>query len=279
MAADAQVHLRLQRAQQGGHGLAPAVGVARPGARSIPGRSGRRLHSRSRWPPAWQRSPPPPGRRPWYGLCSADEGVVAPGHRRSRSWSRPWSTGSFAAMACAGVSWCLAAEGHQHRARADGGVEALGPGPSWSSTFRSPTSALQFLRQACRSGTLQRRLRGLPARARRCASPRRWSSGTRGLMSHDDLAVPAACTRRGSAVTAATTVASRFSLLAAAMKLVRVLGRHHHGHALLALGDGQLGAVQARRTSWARRPGRWQGRRPARRWPRTRRPRRSRCSA
>ena len=40
-----------------------------------------------------------------------------------------------------GVFWQLSAEGHQHRARADGGVEALGKSAP-EHTFRSPASAL-----------------------------------------------------------------------------------------------------------------------------------------
>jgi hypothetical protein len=40
-------------------------------------------------------------------------------------------------------------------------------------------------------------------------------------------------------------VASRFSPSAMAQKALCVLGGHHHGHALLGFGDGQLGAVQA----------------------------------
>ena len=142
-------------------------------------------------------------------------------------------------------------------------------------------------RQRRRSGSLLRPGRGLeevaagdrerrppprPGAGRRCCRGsrgpgRRWRGRAR------------SCSAAAWALTRATTVASRFSAAARRMKALRVGGGDHHGHALLRLGEGELGAVQAVVFLGHAVEVDLEARRPARRWPRRRRRRRSRCSA
>ncbi len=73
---------------------------------------------------------------------------------------------------------------------------------------------------------------------------RRWTSRNSRLTS--TMVSPRHVMRtRASSVTSAMGVASRFSSCASAMNASTSSARQRHGHALLALGDGELGAVEA----------------------------------
>ena len=132
--------LSARRARPAGRrsGLAPALGLAAQPARNTPG-SVRYTSSCAHSGGHELRHALQHGR-----IRARDSGfllrqirVEAPGHARTRVPVSP-STGSFAVMACAGVSWPRAAEGHEHRGRADGGVEALRPGPFCEQHVQAP---------------------------------------------------------------------------------------------------------------------------------------------
>ena len=125
----------------------------------------------------------------------------------------PWGTGSFAAIACTGVS-CV---------RPPKGISTV-PAPMVESNrsdspfllqvFRSLISAVSFS-SSVPSGALQGSTLRAGTRTSICFSA---PLEFRNLRLMSQMILPfQRMTRRGSAVTSATTVASRFSLLAAAM--------------------------------------------------------------
>ena len=147
-------------------------------------------------------------------------------------------------MAWMGVRWSLAAEGHEHSAGADGGVEPLAEPPLGAD--------VQIPRQGRGRPPAKLRLHlafgrdwGLRQGLHRCASPRRWSSRNSLDRSTIVLAVPVHHKPGLVRHHAPPDVASRFSWSASWQKALCVLCRNHHGHALLGFADGQLRPVQA----------------------------------
>ena len=147
---------------------------------------------------------------------------------------------ALAAIACTGVSLCPAAERHQHRARANGGIEPFG-----QSFF---AAGVQIAHQRGQF-FLKRALRHFAGRHAACRHAhvhmllRAVGVQEFALDVADDIAVPAhdkARLRRHLGHDGGLQVFP----VGCGNEFLRVLFRHHNGHALLALGDGKLGAVQ-----------------------------------
>ena len=140
------------------------------------------LRIAARPPPAWHTDSTTAYIRAVVGALLAIGRVEAPGHAASRSSVSPCSTGSLATMACIGGQLVLAAEGHQHRARADGGVKALDQAPSGSRRSGRRRRLRSFSLGRFRTGDG----RAFAIAAGRLHAhggvlgQRRWSSGTRG---------------------------------------------------------------------------------------------------
>ena len=156
----------------------------------------------------------------------------------------PCSTGSLAAMAMRRGQLVLAAEGHQHGARADGGVEPLGQA-LLAADVQVADHGFQLLAQ-----TLRRQTGACQTwRRQRCAhqrvlARRRWSSGTRGRGQRWSCRSRPCASRVSVGDGGNDSGLEVFLVRRTSMKRLGVLWRNDHGHALLALRNGQLGAVQ-----------------------------------
>ena len=181
MAATPRSDLRLVCAQQGGEGLAPTRRVRLGAVQNTPGRRGRPLEASQPAATSLAHGLDDRSQRaPVIGVC------VPCGRGRSpQAMTEQVSVllaradrESSATIACAGVSCVLAAEGHQHGARADGGVEPLGQAALGGQVGVAGRRHSGLPRRRCPPAS------AVPgscaARRRRCACPRRWSSGRRG---------------------------------------------------------------------------------------------------
>ena len=152
------------------------------------------------------------------------------------------STGSLAAMAMVRGQLVLAAVGHQHSACADGGVEALGQ-TLLAADVQVGDQVLHLLLKGS-TGKLGLPDMTLAGCARwRDASPHRWSSGSRGR----GRRWPCRSSTFAHALFLGHGGNDRsFEVFLGGVlhKGLGILGSDGHGHTLLALGDGQLGAVQ-----------------------------------
>ena len=123
------------------------------------------------------------------------------------------STGSFAAMASAGVSWRDAAERHEHRARADGRVEALRQ-PLVRAHVEVGDKRLHAL---CQRTALPRALIRAPRQHPHVLLLRRAVATPENARLTSTMVCPRHVMRtRASSVTSAMGVASRFSSRASA---------------------------------------------------------------
>ena len=168
-----------------------------------------------------------------------DERVVTPGHAGA-GLCLAVGHGQLCRHCLHGRELCPAAERHQHRARANGGIEPFGQSFFAAGVQIAHQRGQFFLKRALR------RFAGFHAACRhahvhmllRAVGVQEFA-----LDVADDIAVPAhdkARLRRHLGHDGGLQVFP----VGCGNEFLRVLFRHHNGHALLALGDGKLGAVQ-----------------------------------
>ena len=177
----------------------------------------------------------------------------------------PGSTGSRAAMAWAGVRWVLPAEGHEHGGRADGAVKPLGQAPAGRRTSGWRPCSRRVLERGRRAAA-GRRQPGSGTVTAVCLSAPLVSRKAR-----DRSAIVWPFQRHhhpGALGDHGHRVGLQVFRLAAAMKRVRVLRGAPPPPCAPGSRRWPARCRPGRRTSCAPRPGRWPGRRPARRWPR-----------
>ena len=236
--ADTQVHLRHQRAQHGGGGLAPALGLV---AQLLEVLLERQVHVLVEEAGGHEAR-----HALHHGDVRAGElvrlsevGVEAPGHAADRGGLA--EHGQLRHHGHGRRQLTRPAERHEHRARADGRVEALGQALVRAHVQVGDQRVHALGQRVARPGALVR-----PTRQHAHVLVLRRAVAVEEVAAHvhDGGAVPlhahARLLRhrgdRGCLEVLFVRVAD---------ELVHVLGRQGNGHALLALGDGQLGAVKA----------------------------------
>ena len=162
----------------------------------------------------------------------------------------PASRGILATMTSAGVDWYLPPKGAKIVA-APMELSNLSTRPFCEQWFRSDSTAVQAVRRSAvfSWAAAGRFLKKSSAATGQAISTAVWRPApllSRKPRSRSTMARPRhfIC-RRGRRLTRAITVASMFSAAANCRKRRCLRGRHHHGHALLGLGDGEFGAVEA----------------------------------
>ena len=236
--ADAQVHLGFEGSQQGRQGLAPAAGIL-PGLFKIllegevhvleGGAGGDELAHRFHHGPIG----------PVIGALLREDGVVAPGHEGA-ILRVLLLQGDLLDHGLNGGLLVPAAEGHEHGARPDGGIEPLRK-PPLGANVQVPGHALHVLPEAAGQGL---RLEG-----RRRGHDMDVLGGAVGIQErpahvHDGLPVPVH-DQPGRFGHLGHRSGLQILFLRQGQEGVHVLLLHHHRHPLLGFADGQLRAVQA----------------------------------
>ena len=236
---DLELHLRLQRAQQRLEGLAPALGIAlcaltrylrvEPALLVAAARGhdlGHGLHHRQH--------------RAAEGVRLGQDRVEAPAHQGAGR-GLALEHGDLGGHGLGGGELVRAAKGHEHRARADGGVEPLG-----QALLGADVEVRGHGGELLLPGRAGEVVRGGLARGHGHARVLGRAVGVQELAAQGDDggAVPVHGQARlgndlGHDHGREVFPGGRGD------ELLRVLGRNDHGHALLGLGDGKLGAVQA----------------------------------
>ena len=236
--ANTQIQLGLECAQQSCQGHAPALGVlAHPGEVLLEGQVhipegcaggnelGDGLHH---------------GKiGTMVGRMVGNKGVIAVGHERAVV-GMPFLHGNLLDHGLDGGQLIFAAEGHEHGARADGGVEPLGKAPLGAGV-EVGSNAQEILPEI--SGNL------LTGRLRRSGSGAGVLGGTVGVQElpadvADGVSVPAHG-EPGRLGDNSDLGGAEVFCGGQLQEPGGVLGLHYHSHPLLGFGDGKLGAVQA----------------------------------
>ena len=232
---DAQIQLRLKRAQQRGKRLAPARGVVGHALEILLIRQVRAVVVRARRDQLGKRLDHGEIATP-VGVALADEGVEAIGHRRA--------AGGFAVQhgqlrdhGLRGRLLPRAAEGHEHASRADGRIEAFA-----EAALRAEIQvATERFQRALAGERRFDRLRGGDKRAGFFG--RAVGGEKRARDVRDGLAAPAhheaLFLRHGR-----HDRAFQIFFVGQRPEARHVLRGERHGHALLRFADGQLRAVQ-----------------------------------
>ena len=233
---DVQIQLGIESTQQGGEGLAPAQGLFPKLFKVfLEGEvgGGHVAAGGSQFGNGGQDGLIGTG----IGICGHPVGIKAPGHDGAvlRLLAR-----QYRQQCCHGLgrgTLVLAAEGHEHAARADGGVKPLGKAPAGGTGEASghlPQGGEQRLGKA---GTVCR----LHGHLGVLDSAVGIQEGTAQI--HNGLALPVH-DHAGAFCDHSHPVGFQILPLGGGDEGVGILRRHHDGHALLGFGDGQLSAVQ-----------------------------------
>ena len=232
-----QLQLSVQRTQQGGEGLAPALGLAAQLLEEllegeiglvIVGTGGHQLgHGGVHG-----------GVSGGIGVHHRLVGVKAPGHHAGLVGLLAGQHGEQGGHGLGGGALGLAAEGHEDGSGADGPVKPLGQAPA-GAALQAGGHLLQRVEALFAHGGAVRLGHG-DGGVLHCAVGVQEGPGQVG----DGLALPVH-DHAGAGGDHGHPIGLQVLRLGGGDELLLVLGGDDNGHALLALGDGQFGAVQA----------------------------------